>query len=383
MISFWEKSSFLQYDFIIVGSGIVGLSTAASILENKPNAKVLIIEKGLLPSGASTKNAGFACYGSFTEILADLKVMPEEMVLRLVALRYKGLNKLRQRLGDANIGFEHHGGYELLFTQNDERLNKIDSLNQLLQPIFQSNTIAIKNELINTFGFSEKVKHLIYHPLEAQIDTGIMMSNLIDYFTRLGGKIITGATIEHYEENAKGVSIYTSENLAHSPLNFKAKKLIFCTNAFTKKNFPQLDIKSGRGQVIITKPIRNLKFKGIFHFDEGFYYFRNVGNRVLFGGGRNIDFETENTTSFGTTEIIMNDLMHKLQQIILPETPFEIDQSWSGIMAFGKDKFPILKMINSHIIVAARLGGMGIAIGSELGEQAAAMALEKNILNKN
>jgi glycine/D-amino acid oxidase-like deaminating enzyme len=138
-----------------------------------------------------------------------------------------------------------------------------------------------------------------------------------------------------------------------------------------------LEINAGRGQVLITKPIHNLKFKGVFHFDEGYYYFRNVGNRVLVGGGRNIDFEAENTTSFGTTEKIMNDLIQKLQEIILPETPFEIDQSWSGIMAFGEDKFPILERINQHIIVAARLGGMGIAIGSELGEQAAAMILEK------
>ncbi len=377
MLSFWEQSSFLQYDFIIAGSGIVGLSTAASILENKPNTKVLILEKGLLPSGASTKNAGFACYGSLTEILADLKTMPEEKVLQLVALRYKGLNKLRQRLGDANIGFEHYGGYELLFSENDERLNEIDSLNKLLQPIFQSNAIAIKNELINTFGFSEKVKHLIYHPLEAQIDTGKMMSNLIDYVTRLGGKIITGATINTFDEHAQGISVYTTENASHKPLCFKAKKLIFCTNAFTKKFFPQLDINAGRGQVIITKPIHNLKFKGVFHFDEGFYYFRNVGNRVLFGGGRNMDFEAENTTSFGTTEKIMNGLIQKLQEIILPHTPFEADSSWSGIMAFGEDKFPILKRVSSHTIVAARLGGMGIAIGSELGEQAAALAFEE------
>jgi glycine/D-amino acid oxidase-like deaminating enzyme len=210
MISFWEQSSFLEYDFIIVGSGIVGLSTAASILENKPKAKVLILEKGLLPSGASTKNAGFACYGSLNEILADIKTMPEEKVLQLVALRYKGLNKLRQRLGDANIGFEHYGGYELLFTENDERLNEINSLNQLLQSVFQSNAIVVKNESINTFGFSEKVKHLIYHPHEGQIDTGKMMSNLIDYVTRLGAKIITGATVEGYEDNVEGTSIYTS-----------------------------------------------------------------------------------------------------------------------------------------------------------------------------
>ncbi|MGZ5243758.1 MAG: hypothetical protein ACXWW0_07675 [Bacteroidia bacterium] len=33
MLSFWERESFLHYDIIIIGSGIVGLSTAISLKE--------------------------------------------------------------------------------------------------------------------------------------------------------------------------------------------------------------------------------------------------------------------------------------------------------------------------------------------------------------
>ena len=35
MLSFWEKQSFQNFDIIIVGAGVVGLSTAASIKEKK------------------------------------------------------------------------------------------------------------------------------------------------------------------------------------------------------------------------------------------------------------------------------------------------------------------------------------------------------------
>ena len=63
-VSFWERESFYNdIDYAIIGSGIVGLSAAIELKEKYPKAKVVVLEKGFLPSGASTKNAGFACFG--------------------------------------------------------------------------------------------------------------------------------------------------------------------------------------------------------------------------------------------------------------------------------------------------------------------------------
>jgi gamma-glutamylputrescine oxidase len=77
-LSYWEIDQYYKtFDVVIVGSGIVGLSAAISIREKQKNASVLILEKGFLPSGASTKNAGFACFGSPSELLDDLSKMPE------------------------------------------------------------------------------------------------------------------------------------------------------------------------------------------------------------------------------------------------------------------------------------------------------------------
>ena len=110
MLSFWEKESFQNFDIIIVGAGIVGLSTAVSIKEKNQSLSVLIIEKGALPTGASTKNAGFSCFGSITEILYDLENTGEEETLKLIEQRYKGLNILTTRLGERNIDYQNNGG---------------------------------------------------------------------------------------------------------------------------------------------------------------------------------------------------------------------------------------------------------------------------------
>jgi gamma-glutamylputrescine oxidase len=61
---------------------------------------------------------------------------------------------------------------------------------------------------------------------------------------------------------------------------------------------------------------------------------------VLFGGGRNMDFNEEETTEFEFNETILDNLVEKLHTIILPQTSFEIDYAWTGIMAFGDTKFP-------------------------------------------
>ena len=84
MLSFWEKNSFLNYDYIIVGSGILGLSTACEIKESFPDKEILVLERGIFPTGASTKNAGFLCFGSLTEILADIKLKGEDNAIQLV-----------------------------------------------------------------------------------------------------------------------------------------------------------------------------------------------------------------------------------------------------------------------------------------------------------
>ena len=372
MLSFWEQNSFLQHDYIIIGSGIVGLSAACSIKERQPSASVLVLERGILPTGASTRNAGFACIGSLTELLADLRHSPTPLVLALLDLRLKGLQKLRARLGDVAIDYRALGSYELIGEHELPCLAEIDNLNNLLRPVLGGKAFGLATEKIAEFGFDKtQVKAMIQNHFEGQLDTGKMMHSLWQYANSLGVMVLTGAEVNTINDTDIGAVVEVNHLTIQKKIAFVAnKKAIICTNAFAKQFMPNEDITPGRGQVLITKPIDNLPFKGIFHFDEGYYYFRNYGNRVIFGGGRNLDFAAEATTQIAYNQQILAHLKHKLQTLILPNTPFEIDMEWAGIMAFGTtDKMPILKKISPHIVAGVRLGGMGVAIGSILGEQ--------------
>ena len=377
-LSFWESESFLSYDVIIVGAGISGLSTAISLVEKDQNLRVLVLEKSLFPSGASTKNAGFACFGSLSELLADIEMMGEDKCLELVKKRWTGLQKLRDRFSDEELGYEGLGGYELFKFDQPNYLEHLEKVNELLFPIFDQGVYSDVTLKIEEMGFNTQIfQSMAFNPFEGQIHTGKTIQSLWSRAGSLGIKILTGTDVQEVCDNT------VSARNGSSDITFYASQIIVTTNAFTKSLFPKLELKPGRGQVLITKPIENLKCAGTFHIDEGYFYFRNVGNRVLLGGGRNLDFVGEETTENGINPIIYKALLNVLEYEILPDTTFEIDQQWSGIMAFGTEKNPIIKWVSSNVLLAVRLGGMGMAIGTEFGDVVSQMVLTKMEENKN
>jgi glycine/D-amino acid oxidase-like deaminating enzyme len=365
-LSYWElKNWFTNIDYTIVGSGIVGLHAALRLRERFSESKILVLEKGILPQGASTKNAGFACFGSLSEIIDDLKWHSEQEVIDLIQKRWNGLQLLRKRLGDQTLDFKPYGGYELFLKNEDATYNdclqKLPFINEILKSQFKTD-VFVKE--LDRFAFNEIHEYLIFNPFEAQIDTGNMMQALLKNAVTENILILNQQTVTDFHENENGVEV------ALGDFSFNTKKLLFATNGFAS-NLTNDQVKPARAQVLITEPIPNLDIKGTFHLDKGYYYFRNIGNRILFGGGRNLDFQAETTTEFGETEIVQNRLEQLLKEVILPNQDFKIEHRWSGIMGIGSSKNPIVSQLSQNVFCGVRLGGMGVAIGSLVGTELA------------
>ena len=365
-LSYWEiKNWFTNVDFTIVGSGIVGLHCALELRERFPESKILILEKGILPQGASTKNAGFACFGSLSELIDDLKTHSEEEVIQLVQKRWTGLQLLRKRLGDATLDFKPFGGYELFLQDDDatysECLQKMPFLNEILKPLFKADVFSKE---VDRFAFANIKEYSIFNPFEAQIDTGNMMQALLKEAISKDILILNQAEVSSYTDKNDSVELVVNDTA------FNTKKLLFATNGFASQ-LTNNEVKPARAQVLITEPIANLDIKGTFHLDKGYYYFRNFEDRILLGGGRNLDFEGETTTDLSQTEKIQNKLEDLLKNVILPNQEFQIAHRWSGIMGIGAHKNPIVTQLSNNVYCGVRLGGMGVAIGSLIGKELA------------
>jgi len=369
-LSVWEKESFFApADIIIAGSGLVGLWSAYYLKKLAPKLTITILDRGLIPTGASTRNAGFACFGSLTELIANREEMGEEQLLQLVEWRFKGIKRIRKTFDAKAIDYERNGGYELLAKADPNELRShIDTFNRLLKDVTgQQKTFKLQNGIIEKFGFTG-IQHLVESSAEGQLHSGKLCQALLRLVQSMGVTVLNNIGITGYEK-------VNGQILLHTQYDFPllCSQLLVATNAFARQLLPQIDITPARGQVLVTSPIDGLPFKGTFHFDEGFYYFRDLGSRVLLGGARNKAIEEETTTEMEITDKIQQELERFLSETILPGRHYTIEHRWSGIMGMGGEKMPILKAVNDHVFCAVRMSGMGVALAPVIGEKVAAM----------
>lgn len=369
--SYWETKYFWHpADFLVVGGGITGLTTAIFLHKNHPKARIVVVERGIIPAGASTKNAGFACFGSASEVKSDLNSKSENEVFSLIQDRFEGLHRLRELLSDEAIGYEPCGGYEIFLDQDlpnyRECVELLPYLNDQLRHIRKMSPYQSADKQIESKGFSG-VRHMLFNASEGLIDTGLMMKNLTAMARGYGVDILTGLEVIAIHGTAGHLEAETSQG------TLRAGKACVATNGFAKKLLPMLEVQPCRAQVLVTNPIEGLKVHGAFHHHEGFDYFRHVHGRILLGGGRHHDLEREETDAFDTTYRIQSYLERLLRDVIAPGKEVEIAQRWSGIMGMGGNKSLIVQEVNPGLYCAVRFGGMGVALGTAAGFRAAEM----------
>lgn len=350
-----------KWDAVIIGSGITGLTTSIYLKRKFPRWNIAVVEKGALPSGASTRNAGFACFGSVSEILDDLQHMPENAVFDLVTKRYEGLQLLRELVGDQNLDYRETGGFEIFRNGTKdfyiECLGSLSYINAELVQCIRKQAFKDASNQISKMGLGD-VEHMIINEFEGTVDTGLMMKNLLALSNELGVELYNGVEIK---------SLMSDGNQAKLESNIGeilAERVIVTTNGFARTLLPQIDVHPKRAQVLITSPIKNLKWSGCFHHDRGFDYFRDIDGRVLIGGGRHLDLDRESTTEEGTTELIQEHLEEILRKVVLPGEDFTVDMRWSGTMGMSNSKKFILEKLDDRTYCAVRFGGMGVALAS-------------------
>ncbi|ANH83842.1 FAD-dependent oxidoreductase [Niabella ginsenosidivorans] len=342
-------------DIIIIGAGFTGLWTAIFLRQKFPSKKITIVERGTIPAGASLRNAGFACFGSLTEILSDAGLMGHEKALELVRMRFDGLRTIQKVFGNALIDFSLCKGYELL--SGEEYLKDLSMLNEWLYLVTGSpDTFTVSDEKIESFGFGA-IAHLIENRFEGSLHSGKLVNALFQLAVKMDIRFLFATTVREVEEQSDGIRLIT----AKGP-DLRTERLVYCTNAFSNQLLPKTDLVPARGQVLLTEPVPDLKFTGTFHYQEGFYYFRNLNDRILLGGARNTSLQTEYTLDAFTTLPVQQALEHFLSTVILPGRCPEITHRWAGIMAMGKEKMPVTEQLSDRSFCALRMSGMGVAL---------------------
>ncbi len=366
MISYWEKEAlFERADFLIVGGGITGLNAAIWIKSHEPASRVVVLEKGLRGDGASYRNAGFACLGSPTELLSDIRTHGSDTIAALVRMRWEGLALLAKRVGDQRMDLVWCGGEEVFGDEDqhtfEEACDGISLLNTMLRQstgIFEQFKVRQKsvNSLVHALGSIEINREGRLHP-------GRMMVALDQLARDLGVIIYNGIEVLSVDYGSSFVSLTTNKDL-----EFQSHRVGFATNGFTQRIIPDLPVYPARNQVFLTEPIHGLAWDKCLHYHQGYVYARRVNDRLLIGGGRHLHLERESTDQEGHTPDIEQYLHGFIHRHFNFGRDLKFDHAWSGTLGIGPQKQPIIEQIGNNVCAAVRLGGMGIAIGTLVGD---------------
>ena len=368
-LSYWERKNLnKKRGVVIIGAGLVGLSAAIEVKNMRPDLSVLVIDRAPIGAAASTRNAGFACFGSISEICTDIDIYGEDKVIKLVKRRKAGIRDISFRFRNFGIGYKESGGYEI-FRSKDE-FERWESDVKYINDLLDDKIFSI----INTPPPLSTFHKCIFNNSEGQLDTGQLYSAMLEETRLKNIEIIRGIEVVQIDKASCLIEVMVNEE----KLDIHFDKLILASNALTKSFYPALDVQGVRNQVLITKPIKNHGLSGCFHLDKGYVYFRDVEDRVLIGGARNL-FSDEETTIFGQNSDNLDYLFNLLKTQILTDTQtseIEIASTWSGILCGGSERIPIIEKISENLTVAVRLSGMGVAIGIDVGREAATLSLQ-------
>lgn len=362
--SYWEKTTFLRpADVVVVGGGLTGLQTALNLKRDAPQREVVVVERSPVPRGASTRNAGFACFGGPTELLADLDAYGPEAMVQTVRARYDGIRALEANFANRDINWQKLGGYEIIDQQETEAAvrSRLPALNDLLEQV---------TGLQETWSESVSLNGLytLHNSLEGQLHPGKLVELLIKECHRLGVRLLLGVEV---------VAVSKGRVVLQDYGELQAAEVVVTVNAFASKLLPSEFsgvIRPVRNQVLLSREIPDLTLRGCYHYHEGYVYFRNVGaDRILIGGARHLAGERSETDAFGPNRQITKQLVDRLSHWF-PEYGLglqDFPHAWSGIIAQGDGKTPVLRRTEDGVLVAGRLAGMGVALSAALARKAA------------
>ena len=382
---YWETEHLLRpADITVVGAGIVGMSTALQVKRARPEALVRLLERDPLSSGGTTRNAGFACFGSAGEWLDDLDAVGPHALQGLIRMRAEGLAELIGLLGAEALGLRWTGGWELLSPSEEDTqlLDRIHAHWKTLQDLAGDPLHAALDHLHPAADARPALEwdrnraealgaaHAIHLPWEGMIHTGNMVAAFHRALDDAGVQRLHGVEVKGVSSSPSGWTLDTNVGGLHS------QRIGLCTNGLVAHLVGGLEVRPVPNRVLVLRVAPGALPEGTYHIDRGYLYMRTLDDRhVLFGGGRHWGFELplppgrDEATEAQWDDRLLAASRHWIQSE-------EVTHRWTGWLGVGPDRRPLIGESQPGLHHAVRMGGMGVAIGAQVGRELAANLLK-------
>jgi len=211
------------YDFIIIGGGILGMSTAMQLIEAYPDRRMLVLEKESGPAHHQTgHNSGV--------IHAGVYYAPGSLKARFCLA---GNRATRAFCDTHDIAYETCG--KLLVATNDVEMTRMQSIWE------RTGANGLEREWLNAEALREREPSItgvggIFVPSSGIVDYAEVTARMADVFRRAGGEIRYDAEVTALEERRDEVVVTSSQG------TFTTRHLVSCSGLMADRTVRMLGL---------------------------------------------------------------------------------------------------------------------------------------------
>ncbi len=331
-------------DVLIVGAGFMGRWLAYHLGSVARRMRVVVVERDRFAYGASSRNAGFLTCGQVSEMLADVRSDGMEAVVQTFEQRLRGIELVRDEFPGLEIDASGSTDWDPLTEPKRE-------LARALNEVAGTEIYSVRRARMG-----ERERDAMFNAADGALDPVAVLRCLE---ARTDARMAFG--VRATRVSAGLARVETSDG----PREIGYDRAFLCTNAFTADLCPDSKVVPGRGQIVVTSPVRTSTDRTLGYLQEGYNYFRFVGDRLLIGGGRHIYADRENGTTDLTPTPNVRSYLTGVAACVLGHSDFEVEHHWAGVMGFRGGRHlggSPRRRVDASTEVVAGFGGMGVAL---------------------
>ena len=365
----------LTSDYLIIGAGYTGLSTARKLSEIDNSKKIIIIDAQLAGEGGSSRNSGYLVDTTLNDGFTSNKDIKNYK--KKVKIYNLGIEAVKRYVKEYQVDCDWNDSGKYFASSKLEDEEKAKSFSNLLTNLNFGNKILYKEDLKKNLGTS-------FYSIGVYTNGGILLNP-----AKLVRSMID--TLPENIELFENTQLFNWKARNHKiECQFKNNKIItnniiFCNNGFLRS----LNIKKNYSFPItltasMTRPLSDKEFQSIGSpLEWGVLPIRPMGATIRLTKDRRILIR--NTAEIRNPNLMNENDLNKRVKLHnsgikkrFPNLPDNlIEDSWSGIVCRSGNSSQIFERIDKNIYVAGCYNGSGIGVGTLFGEQIAIMASNK------
>ena len=359
-------------DYLIVGAGYTGLSTARMLSEIDNSKKIIIIDAQLAGEGGSSRNSGYLVDTTLNDGFTSNKDI--QNYSNKVQIYDLGIKAVKRYVKEYQVDCDWNDSGKYFASSKLEDENRAKSFSNLLTNLNFKNQILYKDELKKRLGTS-------FYNIGIYTNGGILLNP-----AKLARSMVDTLpeNVELYENTQLLNWKQTNNKIECQFLKNKiiTNNIIFCTNGFLRS----LNIKENYSFPItltasMTRQLSDNEFQSIGSPQEwGVLPIRPMGATIRLTKDKRIlirnTAEVRNPNLMNEQDLKERVKLHALGiKKRFPNLPNNlIEDSWSGIVCRSGNGSQIFEKLDKNVYAAGCYNGSGIGVGTLFGEQIALLA---------